>query len=172
MLAKYERLVVKSRIKECESAIDSLSRRLKVEGRRFDQDRPELYSLQSLNDLAGVRVLTFPRGYVLQATQALRERFPNWASDPVKGYGEGDNLADKYYGYCDASSNVRAEVQIVPMLTGLFWEVEHGAYYKPSPRLADLTPTMKYRVENVLTALDAFEEEFERLIRLADQNDR
>jgi ppGpp synthetase/RelA/SpoT-type nucleotidyltranferase len=54
-LNEYERLVVKSRIKECDSAIDSLRRR--QEGGTFDRDRPWDYTLTHLNDLAGVRVL-------------------------------------------------------------------------------------------------------------------
>ena len=41
-LDKYERLVVTSRIKECESALDSLRRRR--EGGAFDTDRPTLYT--------------------------------------------------------------------------------------------------------------------------------
>jgi ppGpp synthetase/RelA/SpoT-type nucleotidyltranferase len=49
-LDKYERLVVTSRVKECESALDSLHRR--QEGATFDSGRPELYSLDNLNDLA------------------------------------------------------------------------------------------------------------------------
>jgi len=57
-LDKYERLVVTSRVKGCESALDSLRRG--QEGATFDSGRPELYSLDNLNDLAGVRVLAFP----------------------------------------------------------------------------------------------------------------
>ncbi len=68
-LNKYEHLVVKSRIKDCESAINSLGRRPLAdprtgerlgEGKTFDRDRPALYTLTSLKDLAGVRVLAFP----------------------------------------------------------------------------------------------------------------
>jgi ppGpp synthetase/RelA/SpoT-type nucleotidyltranferase len=57
-LDKHEKLVVTSRIKECESALDSLRRR--QESPIFDRGQPELYSLGRLNDLAGVRVLAFP----------------------------------------------------------------------------------------------------------------
>lgn len=58
-LEEYEQLLVKSRVKECESAVDGLRRR--QEGASFDNDRPARYTLTSLNDLAGVRVLVFPR---------------------------------------------------------------------------------------------------------------
>jgi ppGpp synthetase/RelA/SpoT-type nucleotidyltranferase len=55
----YERLVVKCRVKSCESALNKLRRR--QQGRIFQRNEPDLYSLTSLNDLAGVRVLAFPR---------------------------------------------------------------------------------------------------------------
>jgi hypothetical protein len=44
-------------------------------------------------------------------------------------------------------------------VTGLFWEVEHAAVYKPSPRLVDLVrrPVMQLRVSKVLKSLEAFE---------------
>ena len=51
----YERLVVKCRVKSCESALNKLRRH--QETRAFQEDRPEAYTLTSLNDLAGVRVL-------------------------------------------------------------------------------------------------------------------
>ncbi len=61
----------------------------------------------------------------------------------------------------------RGEFQIVPMLTGLFWEVEHDAIYKPSPRLKGVSKSleMKECSKDVLKALKSFEEKFERLIR-------
>ncbi len=53
------------------------------------------------------------------------------------------------------------------MLTGLFWEVEHSAIYKPSPRLRGVAGhyRMKERTLEVYRALQDFEEEFENLIR-------
>jgi ppGpp synthetase/RelA/SpoT-type nucleotidyltranferase len=174
-LERHEQLVVKSRVKECESAIDALRRDLHEgrtfgEGRTFDPEKADSYTLKNLTDLAGVRVLLFPRNHVAQANEELRGRFPSWILDPIRGYDE----AKAYYGYCEASELVRGEIQIVPMLTGLFWEVEHAAIYKPSPRLVDLTrrPIMQQRVKEVLNALESFEDEFEKLIRAAELNDR
>ncbi len=104
-LATYERLVVTSRIKECESAVDSLRRR--QESATFDSDRPELYALNRLNDLAGVRVLCFPRSRLAEADRELRNRFPTWTADPLPGYDDDDEpLALKYYGYCHASKKI------------------------------------------------------------------
>jgi hypothetical protein len=166
-LRRYEQLVVKSRVKDCESAIDALRRKLH-EGRTFDQERPEGYTLKNLTDLAGVRVLLFPRNYVAGANQELRVKFPLWTPDPIREFDEGPVLGEAYYGYCGASEIIRGEIQIVPMLTGLFWEVEHAAIYKPSPRLVDLVrrPVMQEQVSKVLKSLQEFEEEFEKLIRL------
>jgi hypothetical protein len=155
-LDRYERLVVTSRIKECESSLDSLRRH--QEGATFDSGRPELYSLDDLNDLAGVRVLAFPHNRLVQADRKLRERFRTWTADPVPGYDEHDEpLALKYFGYCRASNKIRAEFQVVPMLTALFWEVEHSVIYKPSPSLKGVARSleMQQRTRDVLKGLKA-----------------
>ncbi|MGA2742362.1 MAG: hypothetical protein ABSG65_33610 [Bryobacteraceae bacterium] len=163
-LQRYERLAVKSRVKSCESALDKLRRH--QETRDF-KDRPqEAYTLTSLNDLAGVRVLVFPRNWLADVDRRLRSEFPTWTPDPVKDGGELQ--AFKYHGYCpQASDRVRGEYQIVSMLTGLFWEVEHAAVYKPDVRLAGITQHrgMQERTRDVVRALRAFEEQFEVLAR-------
>jgi len=168
-LDKYERLVVTSRIKECESAIDALRRRRHTEGRTFDRTHPDKYTLTDLNDLAGVRVLAFPRKRLIEIDQELRKKFKDWKADPVPGFENIDDpLAFKYYGYCEeASRKIRGELQIVSMLTGLFWEVEHAAIYKPTPRLRGVARSLEMQERNkeVLAALRAFEEEFEKQIR-------
>ena len=135
-LAKHERLVVSSRIKDCESAVDALRRR--QESGVFDKSHPQVYSLTTLRDLAGVRVLAFPRSRLAEIDQELRKLFPSWIADPVPAYREVDEpLALKYYGHCDAvSGRIFAEFKGVPMLTGLFWGVEHAAIYKPDSRRA------------------------------------
>ncbi|MGH9584156.1 MAG: hypothetical protein ACRD4O_14605, partial [Bryobacteraceae bacterium] len=60
------------------------------------------------------------------------------------------------------------EYQIVSMLKGLFWEVEHSAIYKPSPQLRGIARSleMKEPIANVHRALRRFEEEFEELVQL------
>jgi len=166
-LAKYERLEITSRIKDCESAVEALRRR--QEAATFDSDRADTYTLTALNDLAGVRVLAFPKRLLTQADQRLREhnRFKSWISDPVPAEEGGeDPRAFKYYGYCSASTKVRGEFQIVPMLIGLFWQVEHSTIYKPSPELKRVASSleMRQRTGDVLKALRAFENEFERLV--------
>lgn len=165
-LDRYERLVVTSRIKDCESALNALRRR--QEARTFDLGRIDSYTLTALPDLVGVRVLVFPRSRWIEADGALRQRFPSWVPDPVPADDEsGEPLAFKYHGYCSASTLLRGELQIVPMLIGMFWQVEHSAIYKPSPQLKGVVQSleMQQRTKAVIQALKAFEEEFEGLVR-------
>jgi ppGpp synthetase/RelA/SpoT-type nucleotidyltranferase len=66
----FDRVTVRSRVKDCESPIDSL--RKKQEGRSFGADQLEEYTLAGLKDLAGVRVLAFPRNRVEDVDLLLR----------------------------------------------------------------------------------------------------
>ena len=170
-LDKHERLVTSSRIKDCDSALGALRRR--QEGGTFDLDRADSYTLGSLNDLVGVRVLAFPRSCWTKADTNLRghRNFSSWTSDPVPGDESEEPLASKYYGYCSRNTKVRAELQIVPMLIGLFWEVEHSTIYKPSPELKGIGASLEMRqcTTDVLKALKQFEEEFERLLRRGER---
>jgi ppGpp synthetase/RelA/SpoT-type nucleotidyltranferase len=167
-LNEFERVVVKSRVKECESAISKL--RHGQQGAVFDPDRPEDYRLQNLNDLAGVRVLAFPRRLVTEIDGTLRNLFPEWTSDPVLD-DRSEVLAFKYHGYSKANVVVSCEYQVVSMLTGLFWEVEHAAIYKPAPRFrgAALSPRVQEHSANVLLALREFEEVFEDAVSSSSQ---
>ena len=165
-LEPHERFEVHSRVKDCESAINALRRR--QEGSLFDTDQSNKYSLTHLKDLAGVRVLVFPRGLVDQVDKCLRVHFSSWTADPVPGYNDSDaNQALKYFGFCSEGDNIYGELQIVPMLTGLFWHVEHEAIYKPKPELKSIANSleMKERTQDVLDALKAFEEAFENLYK-------
>jgi len=163
-LDRHEQLLVTSRVKECESAVESLRRRQQLG--TFDSEKASLYTLSGLHDLAAVRILAFPRSRLSEADQQLRTRFPFWISDPVCGE-TGETLAFKYHGFCQASDKVVGEYQIVSMLVGLFWEVEHSAIYKPTPRLRGITRSLEMQkcTNDVHRALRAFEEEFESLIQ-------
>ena len=164
-LDKYEQVVVTSRVKDCESAVDSLRR--KQEGATFDPEQPTRYTLTSLGDLAGVRVLAFPSGRLAEVDDEIGKRFESWEADPIS-LGEAElPSVPRYSGYCrDASRSVRGEIQIVPMLIGLFWEVEHSAIYKPSPELKGVAtdPEMRRCASEVYKALRAFERQFEALL--------
>ena len=163
-LEKHEVLIVTSRVKGCASAV---ARRLqKQEARVFDPDQPEEYSLTHLPDLAGVRVLAFPRCLLDQVNEVLQREFSSWVSAP---FDNVENAGFKYRGYCEeVSHTLRCELQIVSRLVGLFWEVEHAAVYKPPPAInrAVNHPRMKKRTQDVEAALRAFEDEFERLVAL------
>jgi len=169
-LKSHEQLVVKSRIKDCESALKTIAREAekrkedrRAEGRKFDPERSADYSMLSLPDLAGVRVLAFPNRRLAEVDEALRVRFPDWTSKPVRD-DSGAVLASKYYGYCIGASNkVRGEYQVVPMLLGLFWEVEHSAMYKF--RAIANSKEMRDLRANVETSLSSFEAGIERFIR-------
>lgn len=159
-LRPYEQLVVKSRVKECESALNTLLG--PKEGRTFDPDRPGGYSLSQLPDLAGVRVLVFPNSRLIQVDDVLRNRFSDWTSKPIK-YGGGSAHVPKYFGCCDeVSREIHGEYQVVPMLLGLFWEVEHAAMYKF--RAAASSKDMRNHRSTVENSLISFEEGMERFL--------
>lgn len=167
-LDRYEQVVVASRVKDCDSALEKLRR--KQEGATFDTEQPTLYTLRDLSDLAGVRVLAFPSGRFAEVDDEIRKRFESWEADPITLGGAELPLVPRYSGYCrHASDSVRGEIQIVPMLIGLFWEVEHSAIYKPSPDLKRVAtdPEMRQCASKVYEALRDFERQFEFL--LSDQ---
>jgi ppGpp synthetase/RelA/SpoT-type nucleotidyltranferase len=162
-LHRFEQIAVKSRIKECDSAVDSLRRR--QEGSIFDPRRPQSYTLLDLKDLAGVRVLAFPRARRTEVHEVLRGEFAGWHRDPFRDDPQ-ETLGYKYSGLLkEVSDRVRGEFQIVSMLVGLFWDVEHSTLYKPTPELRGVARSlaMRQRNQEVLRSLEAFEEEFERL---------
>jgi len=161
-LGGHERLVVASRVKDCESALRKL--RDFQEGSIFDVERPEPYTLTTLNDLAGVRILVFPRRRIEEVDRELRTAF-RWEADPIKE--DDEVLALKYRGYSPASWKIKGEYQVMSILAGLFWEVEHSAMYKPDVRLKGVArhPAMVQRRTDVMQALKAFEQQFEALLQ-------
>jgi ppGpp synthetase/RelA/SpoT-type nucleotidyltranferase len=164
-LKTHETLVVKSRVKECNSAIDALRRR-SGDTSVFDPDQPEIYTLLALRDLVGVRVLAFPASRALQVDSILRSKFDDWTPDHVIDKETDQQLALKYYApYVESKILLQCEYQIVSTLIGLFWEVEHAAIYKPAPRFKGLAPVMQEQTSAVNRALKAFEDEFERQIQ-------
>ncbi|MCX6604339.1 MAG: hypothetical protein NTV52_12185 [Acidobacteria bacterium] len=163
-LKTFERIVITSRIKDCESAIDTL-RRAQGESKVFDESRGGAYTLTDLRDLAGVRVLAFPRTRWLEANDLLRAAFPAWESRPMPDPVSGTTLVHKYNGYCSPTDQIRAELQISPMLIGQFLDIEHSAIYKPSVELEGAKPLMRVSTNTVFSALQAFDAELERLIQ-------
>jgi ppGpp synthetase/RelA/SpoT-type nucleotidyltranferase len=164
-LESFERIVVRSRVKQCESAIESL--RIRQQGGTFDAEKIETYTLTTLRDLAGVRVLAFPKNLLPKIDTMLRPVFPSWAEYPFRR-NTAEKVGFKYSGHhTEVSSRIAGEYQVVSLLMGQFWDVEHSAIYKASGRLQSAAefPKMQNRYEEVLRSLEAFEEEFERLLR-------
>lgn len=163
-LRPYERVIITARVKECDSAIDALRRRLPL--RLFD---PAVsYTLSALRDLAAVRVMAFPHKRFKECERVLVQTLKDWTPDPVPHVVQLDApLALKYYGTWNPENRVVSEIQIVPLLVGLFWEVEHSAIYKPSPNLRGVvgSAAVEKSQKDVLAALRAFEMEFEAAIR-------
>jgi ppGpp synthetase/RelA/SpoT-type nucleotidyltranferase len=167
-LERYERVLVTSRIKECDSAVDALRRRQPLG--LFDAERILEYSITPLPDLAAVRVMAFPERRVADAHDALRQTLSGWKADPVPSDdNDATQLALKYFGKWSPDAQITAEVQIVGLLIGLFWEVEHSAIYKPNPNLHGIvrTSSVLQRRDEALSALQAFEAAFDDAIRSA-----
>ena len=165
-LKHHERIQVEARAKECDSAIDALRRR--EEARQFDEDTPARYTLTSLPDLAALRILVFPKPRLDLVHAIVRSKYADWTSDPVQTGVPPKWRAWKYHGYCSTSSRVRAEIQIVPMLTGLFWQIEHDAFYKPRDPLlrgAVNKPIVRERAEAVYDAFESLEGVLEQELR-------
>ena len=170
-LKHHERIHIEARAKECDSAIESVRRR--EEARQFDEGTPKKYTLKRLPDLAALRVLVFPKSRLEEVHEIVRSRYSDWTPDPVKTGKPPKQRAWKYHGYCSTSSDIQAEIQIVPMLTGLFWQIEHDAFYKPRDpilRGAVNKPSVRKRAELVYKAFEELEEILEKeLQRSAEQ---
>jgi ppGpp synthetase/RelA/SpoT-type nucleotidyltranferase len=167
-LKHHERILIEARAKECQSAIEALRRR--EEARQFDEDASGTYTLTRLPDLAAIRVSVFPKPRLEQVHATLHSRYSSWTSDPVRTGTPPKFRAWKYCGRCSAGSTIQAELQIVPMLTGLFWHIEHDAFYKPlDPTLRGVVnkPTVREQTERVYDAFEALEEMLERELQNA-----
>jgi hypothetical protein len=171
-LERYEQVLVTSRMKECDSAVDALRRRQPFG--LFDVERADEYSITALPDLAAVRVMAFPERRVADTHRALRSSLSSWQFDPVpEGPSSEVPLALKYFGKWSPGARITAEVQIVGLLIGLFWEVEHSAIYKPHPNLRGIvrSDSVLQPRDEVLSALRRFEAAFEEAIRSAARPD-
>ena len=162
-LEAHQRIEILSRVKDCESAINALKSR--EEGIYFHEKR--LYSLKNLKDLAGIRILVFPNSLIEPVYKTVKSKFTHWTDDPVPGLNDEDEpIAPKFYGHSKISDDIYGEIQIVPMLIGLFWGVEHKALYKPKPEYKSIKKDleMKELKYNVIGSLNAFQEKFDEIV--------
>jgi len=157
-LKPYQRIEIKSRIKDCESAINSLRRRR--EG-IFDPDQQ--YSLSELKDLVGFRILVFPEDLIPNVNKTITDKFSSLDSDPVLKNNNKENvIAHKYHGKINKDT-FQSEIQIVPMLIGLFWEVEHFTLYKQHPFLKGvINEDLKNKNDEILDSLIEYSRIFEK----------
>lgn len=161
-LKHHERVHIEARAKECDSAIGALRRR--IEGRQFDEDTPDKYTLTTLPDLAALRVLVFPKSRLDEVNALVQLKYVkhgDWTPDPVETGEPKRWRAWKYYGKCSTRSEIQAEIQVVPTLTGLFWQIEHDAFYKPRDpvlRGAAEKPSVRERREGVYEAFERLEQ--------------
>jgi hypothetical protein len=112
--------------------------------------------------------MAFPERRVSDARSALEATLSTWTADPVPAIDTlGTPLALKYFGKWSSDARITAEVQIVSLLIGLFWEVEHAAIYKPNPDLRGVIASSSVirKRDEVLNALHEFETAFEEAIR-------
>jgi len=167
-LKKYQRLEFESRIKECDSAIESLRRKKHKQGER-DFDDSQSYSLKDLKDLIGIRILVFPVSLITEAGEVITSKFRNWETDHEK---HGDVQILKYDGFLDEDKKIRCEIQLVPMLTGMFWEVEHSALYKPHPKYKNVKEDLKLKrlYTEILNKFAEFEKTFEEVVSENDSD--
>jgi ppGpp synthetase/RelA/SpoT-type nucleotidyltranferase len=159
----FERIEVRSRLKACESAVAAL--RIRQEGAVFDLERCNDYSLLELHDLVGFRILAFPKGLVEKINEGFTASYTDWKPDHEYLDNEkGLLFMYKYHGTVEKAGDIPIEVQVMPMLAGLFSDVEHDALYKPKEDYKGVSRSLEMRRlrSEVLNTLDAFETAFER----------
>ncbi len=164
-LKNHEHIELQSRVKDCESAINAL----RPPGGKFSPAKAGEYSLVKLEDLAGVRVLVFPRRLIEEVDQQISMSLPGWTHKPIKRDNASEEiLVNKYFGHIDTKNEIYGEYQIAPMLLGLFWQVEHAVLYKPSSILKGIETDflIQAKREAIYTAFDEFEKRFEDMVTL------
>ncbi|MGO4883705.1 MAG: hypothetical protein ACLP59_23235 [Bryobacteraceae bacterium] len=154
-LRRHERLAVKCRVKSCESALD----KPEAPGDKGFRHKPVrdlyAYKLERPCRRSRSRVPAKPAG----GSRSVYYAGPSPPGSPI--------LSKPTAKFRHPSIAATAKQAIVSMLTGLFWEVEHSAIYKPDPRLNGIAEDrgMRERTTDVVNALRAFEEQFEALAR-------
>lgn len=161
-LENYQRIEVKYRIKDCESAIASLKSK-----QQFGFDEERKYTLRNLKDLVGARILVFPSTLITEVNKEILSKFPSWNTDHDS---HGGTIVWKYDGHLE-NQIVRSEIQIVSMLTGLFWEVEHFTLYKPHSAYRGIKkdPKMMRLYEEALNKLSEYETAFENYLNTTEK---
>ncbi len=170
-LQSFERVSVVSRIKTMKSAIEKLQS--KQEGKTFQQNYPEKYSLKQLKDLVGLRVLYFPETLKEELHCIIINKYKSWKYEPVMDFEKGkDIIIHKFYGSIEIGPNIISEIQIMPMLYSRFLDLEHDIIYKPDPKYKGIQRSFELKeVKNkVLKQFQQFENVFCELLNQYEKN--
>lgn len=174
---KHQQIEIESRVKDCDSAIETLRRRQK-QTHRFDENKSDSYTLTALTDLVGLRILVFPPSLIQPVSKVITSKFNAWKPDHTKidkKVGKKNKkitICKKYRGIVNRKLDIKCEIQIISMLIGAFWDIEHFVLYKPDPTYKGIKEdlTMRRLNNDVLIKLDEFEATFERLISYGSNN--
>lgn len=151
------KILISSRVKDCNSAITSL--KMKEEGGVFRDDKK--YLITQLNDLVGLRISFFPLTLLERVKPQLLSYLKNNFEQTVEPDDSsiGNYNIYKFRGIHNKFSKFACEIQLIPMLISKFWDVEHDAFYKPAnPHDA---PPMKKAYDKVIESLYDFEKTYE-----------
>jgi len=80
---KHQQIEVESRVKDWDSAIETLRRRQK-QTHRFDENKSDSYILTALTDLVGLRILVFPPSLIQPVSKVITSKFNAWKPDHTK----------------------------------------------------------------------------------------
>ena len=115
-LEPWQRIEIRSRIKECNSAIDSLRKR-------------NFHTLNDLVDLVGIRIVVFPASLAEKVEGVLIDYFKTLVPDHYF-YAKNEIAFRKYNGLTDDTTKIKCEIQIMPEILYSLVEVEHDFFYK------------------------------------------
>ncbi|MBX9587126.1 MAG: hypothetical protein K2X50_07685 [Gammaproteobacteria bacterium] len=93
--------------------------------------------------------------------ELIKKEF-SWNMDETFRYGF------QYQGKIKENENIGCEIQIVPMLIGKYWEVEHFVLYKPLPLYKDIKkdcPEIKELYDKICETLEDFEKKFSEFVK-------
>ncbi len=170
-LQPYERVSVVSRIKDMESAIEKLQS--KQEGKTFQQNAPEKYSLKQLKDLVGLRVLYFPATLKQQILDIIFNNYKSWKDDHVVDFETGkDIIIHKFHGSIRIAKDIVAEIQIMPVLYSGFLNLEHDIIYKPHQEYKGISRSLKVKKEKnkLMVQFQQFENVFCEVLDQYERN--
>ena len=117
-----------------------------------------------LKDLVGFRVLVFPENLISEVNKKITDNFSSLKSDPILKNNDPEKVvAHKYHGKANEGDTFQSEIQIVSMLIGLFWEVEHFTLYKQDLSFKGvISEDLKNKNDEILDALKEYSNIFEK----------